>query len=172
MRIILCVAALVLGLLFLPSATQAQKRGRISASSVCGGSEVHQTVVIDDDKQHSISLDKRPCTWKEPIEIVGTSSPTYMSYGVDDVQNNASHDQGYAVGTLTKGDKYFLHYNGTARMSDGVPVRLEGTWEFTGGTGSLQRLNGRGTYQAQPSAAGEMVFRIEGEYQISESPPK
>jgi hypothetical protein len=172
MRMMLCAAAIVLGLLLLPSVMQAQKRGSISASSVCGRSEVHQTVVIDDEKQHSISLDKRPCTWEKPIEIAGTPSRSYMSYGVDDVQNNASHDQGYAVGALINGDKYFLRYDGTARMSDGVPVHLEGTWKFTGGTGSLQRLKGSGTYQAQPNAAGEMAFKIEGEYQISESPPK
>jgi hypothetical protein len=172
MRIILCAATIALGFLLLPSVMQAQKSGRISASSVCGRSEVHQTVVIEDQKQHSISLDQRPCTWGKPIEIAGTPGHTYMSYGVDDVQNNASHDQGYAVGALTNGDKYFLRYDGTSRMSGGVPVHLEGTWEFTGGTGSLQRLKGSGTYQAQPSAAGEMVFKIEGEYQISESPPK
>ena len=172
MRIILCVAAIVLGLLFLPSATQAQQQGRISASSVCGRSEVHQTVVIDDEKQHSISLDKRPCTWEKPIEVASTPGNTYMSYGVDDVQNNASHDQGYAVGALNNGDKYFLRYDGTSRMSGGVPVHLEGTWEFTGGTGSLQRLTGSGTFQAQPNAAGGMVFKIECEYQTSESSPK
>ena len=172
MRIILCAATIVLGLLFLPSVMPAQTRGKISASSVCGRSEVHQTVVIDDEKQHSISLDKRPCTWEKSIEIAGTLGNTYMSYGVDDVQNNASHDQGYAVGALSNGDKYFLRYDGTSRMSEGVPVYLKGTWEFTGGTGSLQRLTGNGTYQAQPNAAGGMVFKIEGEYRILEPAAK
>jgi hypothetical protein len=124
MRVILCAATIVLGFVFLPSVIQTQKRGRISASSDCERSEVHQTVVIDDEKQHSISLDKRPCTWEKPIEIAGTPGHTYMSYGVDDVQNNASHDQGYAVGALTNGDKYFLRYEGTSRMSEGFPVHL------------------------------------------------
>jgi len=172
MRMILCVAAIVVGLLFSPRVIEAQQRGEISASSVCGKAEVHQTVVIDDGRQHSISLDQRPCLWGKPIAIAGSSGTAYMSYGVDDVQNNRSRDQGYAVGALTTGDKYFLHYDGTATLNDGVPVHLEGTWKFTGGTGRLQRLSGRGTYHAQPNQAGEMLFKIEGEYQISEPHPK
>jgi hypothetical protein len=71
MRTTLFLAALGLRLLFLPFPAQAQKHGRISASSICGQSEVHQTVVVDDERQHSISLDKRPCTWETPIEIGG-----------------------------------------------------------------------------------------------------
>jgi hypothetical protein len=76
MRFILFTAATALGLLFLTSTMWAHSQGIISASSICGKSEVHQTVAVDDGSQHSISLDKRPCTWEKPIEIGGVPSST------------------------------------------------------------------------------------------------
>jgi hypothetical protein len=98
------------------------------------------------------------------LEVI--RSKTYTSYGVDDVQKNEAHDQGYAAGVLTNGDKYFLHYDGSSIMSNGFPVHLDGTWDFIGGTGSLQRLRGNGRYEARPNAAGGMVFKIEGQYEV------
>jgi hypothetical protein len=153
MRMALFAAAILLGLLASPPLVQAQPRGRISASSTCDQSEIHQSVTVEDGKQHSISLDKRPCRWDKAIEIGGSPSMVSTSYGVDDVQNNESRDEGYVVGVLSNGDNYFLCYVGTATMRDGAPVHLEGTWKFTGGTGALQRLRGKGAYHG-PAECG------------------
>jgi hypothetical protein len=90
----------------------------------------------------------------------------FRASSIDACTKNEAHDQGYAVGVLTNGDKYFLHYDGGSTMSNGVPVHLEGTWDFTGGTGSLQRLRGNGRYEARPNAAGGMVFKIDGKYEV------
>src|ERR1019366_6581749 len=45
--------------IFLCSATLAQSRGNVSATSRCGMATAHQTVAISDEGQHSISLDQR-----------------------------------------------------------------------------------------------------------------
>jgi len=145
---------------------QAQTKGSFHETSVCGKAAVHQTVFINDDRQHSISLDQRPCTSREPIEIGGLKSSEYVAYGVDDVQNGRSIDRGYVVGTMANGDRYFLAYNGTAVMNGSVPEHLEGTWTFTGGTGRLNQLKGGGTYTAHPTADGGMEFVIEGKYEL------
>jgi hypothetical protein len=145
---------------------QAQVRGSLIATTVCGNSAVHQTVLINDDRQHSISLDQRPCTSKAPIEIGGLASTEYISYGVDDVQNQHSVDRGYAVGTMKNGDRYFLRYEGTATLKDGIPEHLEGKWTFTGGTGRLKQLQGGGTYTARPTEDGAMEFTLQGDYDL------
>ena len=162
----LSVAVVLLHLLFLSTATQAQSKGRIAATSTCAHSGVHQTVQVGDAGQHSISLDQRVCTWSPAIMIGGVRGAEYTATGVDDVQFDRSRDQGYAVGTMENGDKYYLRYDGTATMNGPVPVHLEGAWHFTGGTGRLAGLKGSGTYKAKPTADGRMEFSIEGKYTI------
>lgn len=93
-------------LLFYTPLMQGQVKGSFTETSVCGTSTVHQTVLINDDRQHSVSLDQRPCTSKTPIEIAGLTGTDYIAYGVDDVQNQHSTDRGYVVGTMKNGDRY------------------------------------------------------------------
>ena len=163
MRAVFFLAAVCL---ILSALVQAQVKGSFRETSVCGQSAVHQTVLINDDRQHSVSLDQRPCTSREPIEIAGLMGTEYVAYGVDDVQNGRSIDRGYVVGTMKNGDRYFLTYDGTATMNGNVPEHLEGTWTFTGGSGRLKQLQGGGTYTAHPTADGGMEFVIEGNYEV------
>jgi hypothetical protein len=145
---------------------QGQVKGSFLEKSACGIATVHQTVLIDDGRQHSVSLDQRPCTSKEPIQIGGLTGTEYVAYGVDDVQNGHSIDRGYVVGTMKNGDRYFLKYEGTATMKGNVPEHLEGKWNFTGGSGQLKELRGEGTYSARPTTDGGMEFVIEGNYEL------
>jgi hypothetical protein len=145
---------------------QAQPKGSFTEISVCTASSIHQTVEINDDREHSVSLDQRPCTSKQPIEIAGLTGTEYVAYGVDDIQNGRSVDRGYVVGVMKNGDRYFLTYLGTATMNGNVPEHLEGRWTFTGGSGRLKQLQGSGTYTAHPTPKGEMEFVIEGNYEV------
>ncbi len=162
MRLSLLLAACLLSSVFL----HAQVKGSFRATSTCGKAAVHQTVVINDDREHSVSLDQRACTSKYPIAIAGLTGTEYVAYGVDDVQNGRSIDRGYVVGTMKNGDRYFLQYEGTATMNGNVPEHLEGKWSFKGGSGRLKLLQGSGTYTARPTAAGGMEFVIEGKYEV------
>jgi hypothetical protein len=162
----LCLASLCLLLSSLPM--QAHINGTFTENSVCGNATVHQTVQVNDDRHHSVSLDQRPCTSKAPIEMGGLTSTDYISYGVDDVQNGQSIDRGYVVGTMKNGDRYFLSYEGVATMNCNVPEHLEGKWTFTGGTGRLNQLQGSGTYTAHPTPEGGMEFLIQGKYELPE----
>ncbi len=145
---------------------QSQTKGSFTETSVCAVSSVHQTVQINDDRQHSISIDQRPCTSRQPIEIGGLTGTEYVTYGFDDIQNGHSVDRGYVVGVMKNGDRYFLTYEGTATMNGIVPKHLEGRWTFTGGSGRLKQLQGSGTYTALPSPKGEMEFVIQGNYEV------
>lgn len=153
----------------LMTALLAQTQKTFSSRSNCGISLVHQTVVIDDDGHHSISLDQRECKFEIPSELNGSQIVKYISSGVDDVQFDKSHDQGYAVGDTANGDRYFLRYEGTATLKDGVPLHLAGKWRFTGGTGKLRGLTGEGNYSARPTESGGMEFKLEGKYHVRAS---
>lgn len=156
--------------LFLAAAALAQGQKTLSATSNCGIALVHQAVAIDDGGYHSISLDQRACSFENPTELSGSRIVKYVSSGVDDVQFDQAKDQGYVVGETANGDKYFLRYEGTAALKDAIPLHLEGTWKFTGGTGRLRGLSGQGTYRGQPTSSGGMMFKLEGSYQVEGQP--
>ncbi|HEY3927544.1 MAG TPA: hypothetical protein VGL89_04145 [Candidatus Koribacter sp.] len=153
--------AVLLLLFTLPAYAQ-----HFSARSVCPVSQIHQTLTVPDSPEHTVSLDQRQCHWLQPLELAGQRTSDYTTYGVDDVHAATAHDHGYATGSTSTSAQYFLEYDGGSEMNHGAPVRLSGTWKFTGGTASLCGLTGSGTYRAQPNAEGGMEFLMEGNYEI------
>jgi hypothetical protein len=74
-----------------------------------------------------------------PIKIGGAlTGADYISYAVNEVQNQHSVDRGYAVGIMKNGDKYLLRYEGTATMNGNIPEHLEGNWTLPGRYGTAQ----------------------------------
>jgi len=49
---------------------------------------------------------------------------------------------------------------------DGKPSTTEGTWSYTGGTGKLKGIRGKGTYKGKTDSSGNMVAEIEGDYEL------
>ena len=48
----------------------------------------------------------------------------------------------------------------------------EGTWSYTGGTGKLKGLQGKGTHTVTVNADGTSTVAVEGDYTIAEPTPK
>jgi hypothetical protein len=69
--------------------------------------------------------------------------------------------QGYATFTMDNGDATYARIQGAGTASEKGPPNEDGTWSFTGGTGKLKGLTGKGTYKI--SAEGGY---IEGEYTL------
>jgi hypothetical protein len=65
------------------------------------------------------------------------------------------------------GDKYFVHFKGTTTMKDGRPVSSDCTWKFTGGTGKLNGIKGKGTCKGTFRPDGKVAFDVKGEYQLA-----
>ena len=42
----------------------------------------------------------------------------------------------------------------------------EGTWTYTGGTGKLKGIKGKGTFKGTPNPDGTMTYQVDGEYQL------
>jgi hypothetical protein len=57
-------------------------------------------------------------------------------------------------------------------VKDGKPQPSKGTWSYTGGTGKLKGITGKGTYTVTPNADGGGVVDVEGEYAIPAAAPK
>jgi hypothetical protein len=113
-----------------------------------------------------MSLIKDKCTWTG-AEIGGVQLKDEDDTIVSDIVGSRTRDRGYGVATLESGDKAFVHFQGANTIKDKVPVTGQGTWSFTGGTGKLRGLKGKGTYKGKWNPDGTSTFEIEGEYQLA-----
>jgi hypothetical protein len=74
--------------------------------------------------------------------------------GLPDIEDRAHSC--HAI-TMDSGDKLFVCHEGT-----GTPDGQDGTWSFTGGTGKLKGIKGKGTYICSSSGCD-----LAGEYQLA-----
>ena len=120
--------------------------------------------VAQDNPQHVITLARR----SEPNH---GSSPDCATMQVDviaysDTIAGTGMNRGHRTSTCPNGDKQFATYQGTttAVPKQGGPpeVTLEGTWQYTGGTGKYAGIRGNGTYKGRLTPEG-VVYEWEGE---------
>ena len=67
---------------------------------------------------------------------------------------------------LSNGDTIFVDLEGTTTIRE-EPLICRGTWTFTGGTGKLQGIKGKGTYDGKYNRDGTSTFAVQGEYQLA-----
>ncbi len=123
-------------------------------------------VPIGDRPNHSFLIGKAQCTWPKPIEMAGVKVKEGASTLIAEINGDTEFDRGYYTGTMTNGDKFTARFSGTARSRDGKLQSSEGTWNFTGGTGKLKGLKGKGRYRGTPNADGTVTFQTDGEYSL------
>jgi len=140
---------------------------RISGTLQCGKTKSN-VVDVGDDAGHALAVGKTPCTWTKPMTIGGAQTKEGSSSAVSDVRGDVSADHGYHVGTMSSGDKYYVRFDGQTQSSNGVARSQSGRWGFTGGTGKLTGLRGRGTFKGTVNADGSMTVEVEGEYRLAE----
>ena len=68
--------------------------------------------------------------------------------------------------------QFFVSFRDSAAVKAGQPGEAKGTWSYTGGTGKLKGITGKGTYTATNNADGTSVVDVEGEYAIPAAAPK
>lgn len=146
-------------------AMAATAQTKISGQLQCGKPDEVHTVDVGDRKGHSMAISKTPCTWLKAMDIGG--SPTKAGVSVATADRNAakSWELGFHTGTTADGDMFFVRFQDIADLKDGKPVKISGTWNFTGGTGKHKNLKGKGKFAGgTPDADGNITFDIEGEY--------
>ena len=157
------VCACALGFLF---AVAASAQNKVSGTVSCGAPDPAYSVDAGDRPGHSLQLTKTPCTWSTPMQIEGESTKDGYDVSTGDASGEKARSSGYHVSTMSNGDKIFVHFTGTDVMTkDGKPVSNSGTWSFTGGTGKLKGITGKGTYKGKADG-GNMVVEVEGEYTL------
>ena len=147
------------------SATAAAQT-KVTGTAQCGKPDPQHMVPVGDRPEHSLGVEQFKCTWTKPMEIGVDKSKDGVSTETTDVSGNTSRARGFHVATMESGDKFFVWYQGTGTSKDGALVELKGNWGFTGGSGKLKGIKGKGTYTCTPS--GDLIScEVEGEYELA-----
>ena len=146
-------------------AATASAQTKVSGTAQFSKPDPVHMLPVGDRPDHSLVVEQLKCTWTKPLEIAGENSKDGISTETADVSGNIGKARGFHVGTMDNGDKFFVWYQGTSTLKDGSATGLKGNWGFSGGTGKLKGLKGKGTYQCSPSGDG-LACDIEGEYEL------
>jgi hypothetical protein len=138
---------------------------KTSGSNTCGKPDTAQQVPVGDRPGHALGVEQMKCTWPKPFEVNGDKAKESVATETMEATGNNVRMSGTHVVTMESGDKAFIGYKGSGTTKDSKPVDGKGTWWFSGGTGKLKGLKGKGTYSC--TASGDtMSCSGEGEYEL------
>ncbi len=120
---------------------------KISGTLKCGKSDPSYNIPVNDQPEHAYSIIKTKCTWTKPLEIEGAQSTDHEITGFANFHGARGQGRGDSVGTMSSGDKVFVSNQGAVTFGKNGTGAETGTWSFSGGTGKLKGLKGKGTYK-------------------------
>jgi hypothetical protein len=139
-------------------ATTATAQIKFFGTAQCGQPDPQHVIPVGDLPDHSLAVLQVKCTYTKPLEIEGAKSVATVITITNEVSGGTVRARGCQVVTMDSGDKIFSWHQGEGRYGESE----EGTWSFTGGTGKLKGIKGKGTYSCSSSGCD-----IAGEYQLA-----
>lgn len=152
-------------------ATASGAQTKISGTVLCAKPEVVASADAGDRPGHTMALQKGTCTWTNPLSIEGTKSKDDAGVWFADTTSTRMSGTGMIVGTMENGDKMFVSVHDSAPLKNGQPGEGKGTFSFTGGTGKLKGITGKGTYTLKFAADGTATAEVQGEYSMPAAKP-
>lgn len=151
------------------TATFATARTKTTSDGKCGKPDQQQAMDVGDRTGHVLVLVKMSCMWTNPYEIAGLKAKDYDVAVTSDATADKAQDRGYVVITMDNGDKAFVRFTGSGTSAKDGTTAGAGTWSYTGGTGKLKGLTGKGTYKSTGNADGSQDH-VEGDYTLPPPP--
>jgi hypothetical protein len=138
---------------------------KVVGTAQFGKPDSQHVIPVGDRPDHSLEVVQTKCTWSKSMEIGGAKSKDGVNTETSEIHGNTVQTRGSHVSTMDSGDKFFVSYQGSTTTKEGALQSGKGNWAFTGGTGKLKGIKGKGTYTCAPS--GDMIScDVEGEYQL------
>lgn len=140
---------------------------KVAGKQHCPKPQALATAEAGDEIGHTMTLEKSTCIWLTPFEMLGERSKEGTFVAFSEASPHRAATNGTYVGTTDNGDKFYIEFH-WATLKDGTPSeRVKGYWAFTGGTGKLKGITGKGTYTATENENGGEA-NMEGEYSVAE----
>ena len=128
--------------------------------------DVPKPMDAGDAPGHMMGLGKSICTWSKPMEIAGVKSKDGTSVTFDEMAGAKYSGLGTHVSTMENGDKLFVKFQGGGTLKDDKLVSDGGNWSYTGGTGKMKGIKGKGTYKGKANPDGSLDYEIAGDYTL------
>jgi hypothetical protein len=154
-------SVVILALLF---ALSAAAQNKVNGTQHCPKPRALATAEAGDEAGHTMTLEKTTCTWVAPFEMVGEKSKEGTFVAFSEQSSAYAATNGTYVGTMDSGDKFYVRFRWTT-LKDRDSANVKGDWTFTGGTGKLKGITGKGTYTATENEKGGEL-NMEGEYSV------
>jgi hypothetical protein len=133
----------------------------------CAKADPMHAIEVGDRPNHSLVVAKTSCTWSKGMEMGGSQQKDGVSVASEELSNGKSNGKGVHWGSMVSGDKYFVSFQGKSTYGkDGSMESVEGTWSYTGGTGKLKGLKGKGTYKGKGGPGGTASYEVAGDYKL------
>jgi hypothetical protein len=138
---------------------------KLSGTITCPKPDPNYSIEVGNHPGHVKSLNKQVCTYDQ--STVGSEKLKDITE-VTAVEATGTGFSYTGSGTTTTegGDKVFTSYKGAAAIKDGQPTGAHGTWSYSGGTGKLKGIKGKGTFTTTFNADGSDTVQFEGEYEL------
>jgi hypothetical protein len=161
-----CFAIVALAAAGCLCATPAFAQTKVTGTQLCAKPDPQQIIPVGDRPGHALGLLQFKCQWTTPMQIGSDTSKDGLDTETVEISGNHARASGRHVSTMQSGDKGFVSYWGAETLKDGALVASKGTWAYTGGTGKLKGIKGKGTFTCAPSGVG-VSCEIEGAYELA-----
>jgi len=153
-------------------ASAAGAQTKVTGKQQCPKPEVVGTTDAGDRAGHTLTLQKNTCTWTTPLEMEGEKSKDGTSVTFAEITSTRATSTGTYGGNMENGDKFYVSFRDSSAVKDGKPEDVKGTWMYTGGTGKLKGIKGKGTYTVTLNEDGSGIVDVEGEYTVTATAAK
>jgi hypothetical protein len=163
----------VLGVVLLGSVSVlAAEKGAAAGSGKSLQVQTQSKLDVGDVPGHELVQAVSDDELKTPDKIAGVAldGSKVRVFQQSDLVNGSGMVRGYAIWEVTSGQKLFVIFGYSIPPSANQKdfTSFEGTFEWIGGTGSLQKVHGKGTIEGEVSRRGETRYRWAGSYEIAE----
>lgn len=125
------------------------------------------SIEVPDRPGHALTIDKRKCTWTEPMTVMGAKTKDGVAVSFSEKSEGMLHVNGFETDTLDNGEKLTWKTMGQVVAEKG-PATATGRWSFMRGTGKFRGIKGGGSYEEKLGADDVVVLELEGVYDPTE----
>lgn len=160
----------MLMVLALVMAAPAVAQSKLAGTVHCAKADPDYSIPVGDKDGHILAARKAACTW-DGLEVAGVAVKNGQDVATSEISGSMVRDNGYHTATADNGDKFTVHFTGSATMAKDQSGAITGKWTFVSGTGKLKGIKGGGTYKGKSNADGTADVTVEGTYTVGTTAP-
>lgn len=136
----------------------------LKGSLRCDKPSPSYSIDVPDREGHSLIIEKRNCSWTEPMVILGTKTKDGVWVTFIERMEGRLHPHSFETDKLEGGEKITMQTTGQVAADKG-PTTTKGRFNFMRGTGKFQGIKGGGTYEGNVDADDVLTLKLEGAYE-------